>query len=63
MKKERHQLIRQIIEVQNIETQEDLAKALLERGYNVTQATVSRNHLFPRRKFRKPGPAISTEVK
>ena len=43
MKKERHQLIRQIIEVQNIETQEDLAKALLERGYNVTQATVSRD--------------------
>lgn len=43
MKKERHQLIRQIIEMQNIETQEDLAKALLERGYNVTQATVSRD--------------------
>ena len=29
--------------MQNIETQEDLAKALLERGYNVTQATVSRD--------------------
>lgn len=43
MKKERHQLIRQIIEVQNIETQEDLARALLEHGYNVTQATVSRD--------------------
>lgn len=43
MKKERHQLIRQIIEVQNIETQEDLVKVLLEHGYNVTQATVSRD--------------------
>ena len=39
MKKERHQLIRQIIEVQNIETQEDLAKALLERGYNAVSYT------------------------
>ena len=26
-------------------------------------ATVSANHLPPRRKFIKPGPAISTEVK
>ena len=42
-KQERHQLIRNLVETRNIETQEDLAKALQESGYPVTQATVSRD--------------------
>ena len=42
-KQERHQLIRTLVETRNIETQEDLAKALQESGYPVTQATVSRD--------------------
>ena len=42
-KQERHQLIRNLVETRHIETQDDLAKALQESGYPVTQATVSRD--------------------
>ena len=42
-KQERHQMIRNLVETRNIETQEDLAKALQESGMRVTQATVSRD--------------------
>ena len=42
-KQERHQMIRNLVETRNIETQEDLAKALQESGMQVTQATVSRD--------------------
>ena len=42
-KKERHQIIRDLVEQRNIETQEDLAQALRESGITVTQATVSRD--------------------
>lgn len=42
-KQERHQLIRNLVETRNIETQEDLANALQESGIRVTQATVSRD--------------------
>ena len=49
-KQERHQLIRNLVETRHIETQDDLAKALQESGYPVTQATVSRDikqlHLY-----------------
>ena len=43
MKIKRHNKILEIIENYNIETQEELAKALNEAGFNVTQATVSRD--------------------
>lgn len=43
MKSARHAAITQIIESRNIETQEELAAALQERGIRVTQATVSRD--------------------
>lgn len=43
MKKRRHAKIIEIIETQNIETQEELAACLKEAGFNVTQATVSRD--------------------
>ena len=42
-KQERHRVIRDLIETANIETQEDLARALEEKGIRVTQATVSRD--------------------
>ena len=42
-RKQRLQAIRSIIESSVIETQEDLAKALTNTGYQVTQATVSRD--------------------
>ena len=42
-KQERHRIIRDLVESRNIETQEDLAKALQENGFPVTQATVSRD--------------------
>lgn len=42
-KHERHRIIRELIESRNIETQEDLAVALQEQGFKVTQATVSRD--------------------
>ena len=43
MKSARHNLILEIIENRDIETQEELAEELLNRGVKVTQATVSRD--------------------
>lgn len=43
MKAKRQALIREIVESQNIQTQEELAEALGKRGMVVTQATVSRD--------------------
>ncbi len=43
MKAQRHKKIIELIENNNIETQEELAAALQDAGYNVTQATVSRD--------------------
>ena len=43
MKIKRHALIREIVESQSIQTQEELAEALRQRGMVVTQATVSRD--------------------
>lgn len=43
MKNERHQAIAAIIEQYQIATQQELAEKLREAGYNVTQATVSRD--------------------
>ena len=43
MKTVRQVAILDIIEKQNVETQEELAEALRERGIKVTQATVSRD--------------------
>ena len=41
MKAKRQALIREIVEAQSIQTQEELAEALREHGMMVTQATVS----------------------
>ncbi|MEF9938936.1 MAG: arginine repressor [Clostridium sp.] len=43
MKVERHSKIVELIGKQDIETQEELAEELNKEGYNVTQATVSRD--------------------
>lgn len=43
MKSARHNLILEIIENKDIETQEELAEELKNRGVKVTQATVSRD--------------------
>lgn len=43
LKYSRHSKILEIIELCEIETQEDLANSLKEAGFNVTQATVSRD--------------------
>ena len=43
MKQKRQNTIKAIIEKNHIETQEDLARALKENGFVVTQATVSRD--------------------
>jgi len=43
MKAARHAMILDLIETFNIETQDDLAMRLRDRGINVTQATVSRD--------------------
>ena len=43
MKAKRQALIREIVENQSIQTQEELADALAARGMVVTQATVSRD--------------------
>ena len=43
MKSSRHNLILEIIETMDIETQEELAEELKRRGVKVTQATVSRD--------------------
>ena len=46
MKLSRQEAIKQIIKTQVIETQSDLAEALKKAGFNVTQATVSRDCLL-----------------
>ena len=43
MKKNRHQKIIELVDSYAIETQEELAERLKAEGYNVTQATVSRD--------------------
>ena len=43
VKSKRHEVIVKMIAAQNIETQEELARALREYGFSVTQATVSRD--------------------
>ena len=43
MKNYRHQKIMEIIQSAEVETQEELAHLLCKAGYNVTQATVSRD--------------------
>lgn len=43
MKKSRHEKIRELVEHYEIETQEELAERLKKEGYQVTQATVSRD--------------------
>ena len=43
MKSERHARIKDILETQEVETQEELAEALRSRDIKVTQATVSRD--------------------
>lgn len=43
MKDKRQNAIKVIIAAKHIETQEELAAALQEKGFNVTQATVSRD--------------------
>ena len=43
MKKGRQAEIIKIIERQNVETQQELAKLLIDEGFDVTQATVSRD--------------------
>ena len=43
MKTQRQKKIIELIENNDIETQEELAQALQDAGYNVTQATVSRD--------------------
>ena len=43
MKKNRHRQIVEIINKYDVETQEDLARYLKEAGFEVTQATVSRD--------------------
>lgn len=43
MKSQRHSKIIELITKNNIETQEELADALNQAGFNVTQATVSRD--------------------
>ncbi|KJS84905.1 MAG: ArgR family transcriptional regulator, partial [Peptococcaceae bacterium BICA1-8] len=43
MKTKRHKKILELIQNQNISTQEEVAEALRREGFNVTQATVSRD--------------------
>ena len=43
MKRDRHEKIIELIEKYDIETQEDLADRLVREGFQVTQATVSRD--------------------
>jgi len=43
MKEKRHQLIMDLITSQTVSTQEDMRQLLLDHGYLVTQATVSRD--------------------
>lgn len=43
MKKDRQRVIRELVQNTAVETQEELTQALLEHGFSVTQATVSRD--------------------
>ena len=43
MKKKRHELILNYIKNNNVSRQEDIIKMLLDNGFNVTQATISRD--------------------
>ena len=43
MKQSRHSVMLELIQQNDIETQEELAAMLAEKGYTVTQATVSRD--------------------
>ena len=43
MKNKRHRMIREIVENQNIETQLQLTQELRKFGFDVTQATISRD--------------------
>ena len=43
MKRERHEVVVDLINKYDIETQEELAAYLRKEGYEVTQATVSRD--------------------
>ena len=43
MKKARHEVILSLIEKENIGTQESLLERLIEEGFSVTQATISRD--------------------
>lgn len=43
MKKERQQMIREIVENNKIDTQDELIKKLKENGFSATQATMSRD--------------------
>lgn len=43
MKKNRHELILNFIKNNSVSTQEEIIKMLAENGYNVTQATISRD--------------------
>ena len=43
MKSRRHKVIREIIENKSIETQFQLTEELMKHGFNVTQATISRD--------------------
>ena len=43
MKRERHEVVVELINKYDIETQEELASYLRKEGYDVTQATVSRD--------------------
>ena len=43
MKSKRHSMILKLIASENIETQEELARVLSTHGFDVTQATVSRD--------------------
>ncbi|WP_027107753.1 arginine repressor [Lacticigenium naphthae] len=42
-KRDRHSLIRELVQEQIIEKQEDLVRILMEKGIEVTQATISRD--------------------
>ena len=43
MKNARHEMILELVEKYDIETQEELLDLLFKAGFNVTQATVSRD--------------------
>ena len=66
MKRERHEVVVDLINKYDIETQEELAAYLRKEGYEVTQATVSRRAAADRSisffKMRITGWAISISV-